>query len=79
MSILQEGQAKQSLENSHANDDGVIDKDEQKAIDRAHKKALESRCAPSRAFLLYPATERSLLSQPSRQTAVPLGPYGRLG
>ncbi|GAA5997362.1 uncharacterized protein JCM10292_000204 [Rhodotorula paludigena] len=40
---LVEGQAKQSLENSHANDDGVIDKDEQKAIDRAHKKALESR------------------------------------
>ncbi|GAA5918640.1 hypothetical protein JCM6882_007890 [Rhodosporidiobolus microsporus] len=38
-----EGQAKQALENSHANDDGVIDKHEQRAIDRAHKKALESR------------------------------------
>ncbi|GAA6022197.1 hypothetical protein JCM10207_003939 [Rhodosporidiobolus poonsookiae] len=38
-----EGQAQQALENSHANDDGVIDKQEQKAIDRAHTKALESR------------------------------------
>ncbi|GAA5828103.1 hypothetical protein JCM11251_002590 [Rhodosporidiobolus azoricus] len=38
-----EGQAKQALENSHASDDGVIDKHEQRQIDRAHKKALESR------------------------------------
>lgn len=44
-SYVQEGQANQAQANSHANDDGVIDKDEQKAIDRAHKKALESRCA----------------------------------
>ncbi|ORY73397.1 hypothetical protein BCR35DRAFT_148274 [Leucosporidium creatinivorum] len=38
-----EGQAAAAEKNSHANDDGVIDKDEQRAIDRAHKKALESR------------------------------------
>lgn len=38
-----EGMAAKAEENSHANDDGVIDKDEQKAIDKAHKKALESR------------------------------------
>jgi len=41
---LQEGQSEQAVQNSHANDDGVIDKEEQKQIDRAHKKALESRC-----------------------------------
>lgn len=29
--------------NSHAADDGVIDKKEQKAIDKAHKHALQSR------------------------------------
>lgn len=29
--------------NSHAMDDGVIDKKEQKSLDKAHKKALESR------------------------------------
>lgn len=39
----QEGQAAAADKNAHANDDGVIDKDEQRAIDRAHKKALESR------------------------------------
>ena len=39
----QEGQAAAADKNAHANDDGVIDKDEQKAIDKAHKKALESR------------------------------------
>ncbi|CEQ38684.1 SPOSA6832_00141, partial [Sporobolomyces salmonicolor] len=38
-----EGQGQQAIANSHANDDGVIDKDEQKAIDKAHKQALESR------------------------------------
>ncbi|GAA5838555.1 hypothetical protein JCM9279_003279 [Rhodotorula babjevae] len=38
-----EGQSEQAVQNSHANDDGVIDKEEQKQIDRAHKKALESR------------------------------------
>ncbi|BGP36486.1 hypothetical protein JCM10449v2_000387 [Rhodotorula kratochvilovae] len=38
-----EGQANQAVLNSHANDDGVIDKDEQKQIERAHKKALEHR------------------------------------
>ena len=38
-----EGQAKVAEENAHANDDGVIDKHEQKQIDRSHKKALESR------------------------------------
>ncbi|GAA5950615.1 hypothetical protein JCM10213_006938 [Rhodosporidiobolus nylandii] len=38
-----EGQAKQAIENSHANDDGVIDKHERREIDRAHRKALESR------------------------------------
>ncbi|SCV68713.1 BQ2448_834 [Microbotryum intermedium] len=37
-----EGMAAQAEENSHANDDGVIDRHE-KEIDRAHKKALESR------------------------------------
>jgi hypothetical protein len=40
---MQEGQANQAQINARADDDGVIDKDEQKAIDRAHKKALESR------------------------------------
>ncbi|GAA5990859.1 hypothetical protein JCM10908_000050 [Rhodotorula pacifica] len=38
-----EGQANQAQANAHADDDGVIDKEEQRAIDRAHKKALESR------------------------------------
>ncbi|GAA6056005.1 hypothetical protein JCM3770_002138 [Rhodotorula araucariae] len=38
-----EGQANQAVINAHADDDGVIDKDEQRQIDRAHKKALESR------------------------------------
>ena len=38
-----EGQSKVAEENAHANDDGVIDKHEQKQIDRSHKKALESR------------------------------------
>lgn len=38
-----EGQAAAADKNAHADDDGVVDKDEQKAIDRAHKKALESR------------------------------------
>ncbi|KAM0755850.1 hypothetical protein T439DRAFT_308275 [Meredithblackwellia eburnea MCA 4105] len=38
-----EGQAAAAELNSHAMDDGVIDKDEQKAIDKAHKVALESR------------------------------------
>lgn len=41
--LSQEGQAAAADKNAHANDDGVIDKDEQRAIDRAHKKALESR------------------------------------
>lgn len=40
---LQEGQAASAESNSHANDDGVVDKEEQRAIDRSHKKALESR------------------------------------
>ena len=30
-------------DNSHADDDGVIDNQEQKEIDRSHQKALESR------------------------------------
>jgi hypothetical protein len=38
-----EGQAKQATANSHAADDGVIDKQEQREIATAHKKALESR------------------------------------
>ncbi|GAA6059867.1 hypothetical protein JCM10212_007072 [Sporobolomyces blumeae] len=38
-----EGQAEVAEMNAHANDDGVIDKEEQKRIDRAHKKALEQR------------------------------------
>lgn len=38
-----EGQARIAEMNSHANDDGVIDRKEQKSIARAHKKALESR------------------------------------
>ncbi|GAA5923396.1 uncharacterized protein JCM15063_003634 [Sporobolomyces koalae] len=38
-----EGQAAAAEANSHAADDGVVDKDEQKRIDRAHKKALEQR------------------------------------
>jgi hypothetical protein len=38
-----EGQATAAETNSKANDDGIIDKDEQRAIDKAHKKALESR------------------------------------
>lgn len=40
---LQEGQSETAKLNAHANDDGVIDKEEQKRIDRAHKKALEQR------------------------------------
>ncbi|GAA5909086.1 uncharacterized protein JCM6883_002600 [Sporobolomyces salmoneus] len=38
-----EGQAEAAENNAHANDDGVVDKEEQKRIDRAHKKALEQR------------------------------------
>lgn len=38
-----EGQAKVAENNSHANDDGKIDKDEQKQINRAKTKALHSR------------------------------------
>ncbi|GAA5997561.1 hypothetical protein JCM5350_005068 [Sporobolomyces pararoseus] len=38
-----EGQSETAKLNAHANDDGVIDKEEQKRIDRAHKKALEQR------------------------------------
>ena len=38
-----EGQAAVARSNAHANDDGVIDKKEQKQIDKAHQKALESR------------------------------------
>lgn len=38
-----EGQAEQAERNSHANDDGVIDASEKKAIKRAHTKALHSR------------------------------------
>ncbi|GAA5879834.1 hypothetical protein JCM8547_005778 [Rhodosporidiobolus lusitaniae] len=38
-----EGQAKQAISNSHASDDGIIDKREKREIDRAHRKALESR------------------------------------
>ncbi|SGY31845.1 BQ5605_C002g01266 [Microbotryum silenes-dioicae] len=38
-----EGMAAQAEENSHADDDGGIDKQEKKQINRAHKKALESR------------------------------------
>lgn len=41
--VVQVGQAKQAEVNAHADDDGVIDDEEQKQIDRAHKKALESR------------------------------------
>lgn len=38
-----EGQSQSAEKNSHANDDGVIDRKEQKDIDKAHRKALESR------------------------------------
>ncbi|KAF8323426.1 hypothetical protein DL93DRAFT_2223342 [Clavulina sp. PMI_390] len=38
-----EGQAKQAEINSHAMDDGVIDKDEAKALKRAHTRELASR------------------------------------
>ncbi|GAA6011835.1 hypothetical protein JCM11491_000766 [Sporobolomyces phaffii] len=38
-----EGQATAAELNAHADDDGVVDKEEQKRIDRAHKKALEQR------------------------------------
>jgi len=38
-----EGQAAAAEVNSHADDDGVVDKQEAKAIAKAHKKALESR------------------------------------
>ncbi|BGP55089.1 hypothetical protein JCM8202v2_002684 [Rhodotorula sphaerocarpa] len=37
------GQPRQAERNAHADDDGVVDEHEQKEIDRAHKKALESR------------------------------------
>ncbi|BGO94717.1 hypothetical protein NBRC10512_007335 [Rhodotorula toruloides] len=48
-----EGQAAQAETNAHANDDGVIDKEEQKQIDRAHKKALESRHRGKMQFRPY--------------------------
>jgi hypothetical protein len=38
-----EGQAAIAEQNAHADDDGVVDKHEQKQIDKAKKKALESR------------------------------------
>ncbi|KAK4703048.1 hypothetical protein P7C70_g3172, partial [Phenoliferia sp. Uapishka_3] len=38
-----EGQAASAESNSHAKDDGVVDKEEQRAIDKAHKKQLETR------------------------------------
>ena len=38
-----EGQAKVAEQNAHANDDGVIDKDEKKQIEKAKTKALHSR------------------------------------
>jgi len=45
-----EGQAQQAEKNAHAADDGVIDKDEKKAIDRAHKRELASRHRGSMQF-----------------------------
>ncbi|TKY86188.1 hypothetical protein EX895_005013 [Sporisorium graminicola] len=38
-----EGMPNRAVENSHANDDGVIDKKEQKQIDRSKREALHSR------------------------------------
>lgn len=38
-----EGMPNRAVENSHANDDGVIDRKEQKQIDRSKKEALHSR------------------------------------
>lgn len=37
------GQAKDAEVNSHATDDGVIDRKEKQAIAKSHTKALESR------------------------------------
>ena len=38
-----EGEANIAERQAHFNDDGVIDKEEQKEIDKAHKRQLESR------------------------------------
>lgn len=40
---FQEGQAQAAVLNSHADDDGIIDKEEGRNIAKAHKKALENR------------------------------------
>ncbi|KAJ9109924.1 hypothetical protein QFC19_001905 [Naganishia cerealis] len=48
-----EGEAEIAVQNSHANDDGVIDKKEKKSIDDAHKRQLEARGRGPAQFKAY--------------------------
>ncbi|KIJ49556.1 hypothetical protein M422DRAFT_225382 [Sphaerobolus stellatus SS14] len=48
-----EGEGIIAEKNSHANDDGVIDKDEKKAIERAHKRQLANRQRGINGFRPY--------------------------
>ncbi|KIY63684.1 hypothetical protein CYLTODRAFT_493697 [Cylindrobasidium torrendii FP15055 ss-10] len=48
-----EGEAQIAERNSHANDDGVIDKDEQRALDKAHKRQLANRQRGINGFRPY--------------------------
>jgi hypothetical protein len=53
-----EGQAKQATTNSHAADDGVVDKQERREITQAHKKALEFRAIRSYVWAKDGAKDR---------------------
>ncbi|KAI5450049.1 hypothetical protein NCC49_003811 [Naganishia albida] len=48
-----EGEAEIAVKNSHANDDGVIDKKERKSIDDAHRRQLEARGRGPAQFKAY--------------------------
>lgn len=48
-----EGEATIAEKNAHANDDGVIDRQEKKAIERAHKKQLANRQRGINGFRPY--------------------------
>lgn len=61
------GQSKQSEVNSHAMDDGVIDKEEQRAIDKAHQKALYAR---HRGVMQYKAVRTAKWSKDGLKSRV---------